>query len=107
MVEIKLHVLNEGNPKCSHPYVYYINNALDGQTFWCDIPGCERHEKMDYSPNVKIPFPPNAYIRTPNPMNGGEDFYSFKSDQEGIVKSILPLGERINRKDLKLEEIVI
>ncbi len=106
MTESKLQVLNEGNPNCSHPYVYYIDNALDGQAFWCDVPGCGRHEKMDYSPGVKILFPPQAYIRTPNPMNGGEEVYAHKADQDGIVRDILPAEKQIHRKDLKLEALV-
>ena len=70
-------ILNEGNFNCKHLRVFYIDNAFDGQAFWCD--DCKRHERMDYSPGYKIKFPANALISTPNAFYGGNFFYSFKS----------------------------
>lgn len=87
-------VLNHGNPNCQHSRVFYIDNAFDGQAWWCDVSGCERHERMDYSPGYKMKFPVNALISTPNPKYGGEDFYAFRANNEGRAEL---LDERVKR----------
>jgi len=96
----KIHVLNEGDSNCLHTHVFYIDNAFDGQAWWCDI--CPRHEKIDYSPGEKILFPPLALISTPNPEYGGEEVYTFRANKEGRVtkKDILFPEQRILRKDI-------
>src|SRR3989344_6897022 len=76
-------VLNEGDIKCNHGRVYYIDNAFDGQAWWCD--DCPRHEKIDYSPGYKIKFLQNSLISTPNQEYGAEQFYAFRTDDKGIV----------------------
>jgi len=78
-------VLNEGNPQCSHSHVHYIDNAFDGQAWWCDEPKCKRHERIDYSPEHKIKFPPHAFIR-----NFTNKFYCYQANDEGIVTGELP-----------------
>ncbi len=88
-------VLNEGNVECNHRYIFYINNAFDGQAWWCD--NCRRHERMDYSPEFKIKFPANALISTPNLEYGGESFYAFKTDKEGIADKALDKKEWVKR----------
>lgn len=86
-------VLNEGDPNCQHFHILYIDNAFDGQAFWCD--NCPRHERIDYSPGFIMKFPVNALISTPNPKYGGEDFYAFRADNDGKAKT---LDERVKRE---------
>lgn len=79
-------ILNEGNSECKHNRIFYIDNAFDGQAYWCD--DCERHERMDYSPGFKMRFPQNALISTPNPGYWKEGVYSFKTDEKCIVHEL-------------------
>ncbi|HKZ34187.1 MAG TPA: hypothetical protein VJ142_03070 [Candidatus Nanoarchaeia archaeon] len=90
-------VLNEGDSGCLHHRVLYIDNAFDGQAWWCDVSGCGRHERMDYSPGFKMKFPRDALIRTPNPEYGGENTYVFRANSEGLAK-LLPRTEWTRRK---------
>lgn len=92
-------VLDEGDPECKHNYILYIDNAFDGQAWWCDE--CGRYKRMGYCPGEKIRFPPDAYIRTLNPDYGGEEVYSWRADSDGVVRRTLPLEERISRWTLK------
>ncbi len=80
-------ILNARHPDCKHPRILYIDNAFDGQAFWCD--DCPRHERMDYSPGFKIRFPANALISTPNEEYGRENFYAFRANSEGVVEKKL------------------
>ena len=81
-------VLKKGGLNCKHDKVLYIDNAFDGQAFWCDMPDCGRHERIPYSPGNRIRFPASALIRTPNPKYGGEEFYSFRADSNGEAKPL-------------------
>ena len=76
-------VLDKGNLDCEHQRIFYIDNAFDGQAWWCD--DCSRHERMDYSPGFKIKFPKNTLISTPNPEYGAEKFYAFRTDDKRFV----------------------
>ena len=86
-------ILNPGNKKCKHPHIYYIDNAFDGQAWWCD--DCSRHERIDYSSGFIMKFPIGALISTPNPKYGREDFYAFRANDEGRAEK---LDEWIKRK---------
>ena len=88
-------VLNQGDSECKHSRIFYIDNAFDGQAFWCD--DCSRHERMDYSPGFKIKFPANVLISTPNPDYGGKSFYAFRANEKGIVDKYLNKEEWIKR----------
>lgn len=79
-------VLNEGNLDCNHGRVFYEDNSFDGQAFWCDIKGCGRHVCLGYSPGDKLKFPSDALISTPNPEYGGEVFYAFRVNDEGLAE---------------------
>ena len=88
---------NVGNPDCKHDRVFYDDERLMGQYLWCDLPNCGRHESMAYSPNHKMKFPPGALISTPNQQYGGENFYSFKANEQGIA-GLLPKDQWIGRE---------
>lgn len=92
-------ILNQGHLKCRHEYVDYLDNDFDGQAWWCDI--CSRHERLDYSPAQKIRFPPNAYIRCPNPDFGDNDTYAHKANDEGVSMGVLPEKDRPHKSDLE------
>ena len=94
-------VLNQGNPGCQHPRVFYLDNGLDGQAWGCD--DCERQERMAYSPGFKIRFPGNALISTPNERFGGLDFYSHRANQNGVVEKRLDRNEWVRRGKTSLE----
>lgn len=87
-------VLDSGDQECKHLRIYHIDNAFDGQAWWCD--DCSRHERIDYSPGFIMKFPANALISTPNPKYGGEDFYAFRANDEGKAEE---LGEWIKREE--------
>lgn len=93
-------VLNEGNLNCNHNRVYYVDNAFDGQAWWCDEPTCKRHEIIYYSPGEKIRFPLNAFIRTPNPEYGEGKFYAYQSNNEGAVTAVLPKDKWVSYQTL-------
>ncbi len=94
-------VLNIGDETCKHERVFYVDNAFDGQAWWCD--DCPRHERMDYSPGNIIKFPSNALISTPNLKFGGYSFYGLRADSNGIVSYAFSRDDRIPRRDfLKL-----
>lgn len=78
--------------------MFYIDNAFDGQAWWCDVAECSRHERMDYSPGFKMRFSPSVLISTPNPKYGGENFYSFKTNDKGAAE-ILDRKKWVRRKD--------
>jgi len=79
-------VLSDGNPDCKHGRIFYINNSFDGQAWWCDE--CERHERIGYHPGYEIKFPPNALISTPNPKFGKEQFYAFRTNDDGAATDL-------------------
>jgi len=79
-------ILNEGNPDCIHARIFYIDNAFDGQAWWCD--DCPRHDRIGYSPGYKIKLPPNALISTPNPKFGKEQFYAFRTNDDSVVADL-------------------
>ncbi len=86
---VRNEIVNMGSKDCTHPYICYIDNAFDGQAFWCDM--CAYQEQMDYNPGEKLVFPPHAYIRT-----GGRDgTYAWQANAEGIVTEILPIEKVI------------
>ncbi|MBI4158635.1 hypothetical protein HY500_00050 [Candidatus Woesearchaeota archaeon] len=88
MGKAPIEVLVQGNPDCPHDRVYYLDNAFDGQAYWCRREECDRHVRMDYDPGRKIPFPPHALITTPNTEYEG--FYAHRANENGIVEKVLP-----------------
>lgn len=81
-------VLNEGESDCKHERVLYEDVPFDGQSWRCDMRGCGRHERVAYSPGDKIRFPIGALISTPNPKYGGEKFYAFRANAEGLAEPL-------------------
>lgn len=84
-------VLDKGNPECMHQRVFYEENAFDGSALYCD--DCPRHERLGYSPGLKMPFPQDALIRTPNLKLGGGKYYSRKANERGVVENELPISQ--------------
>ena len=84
-------VLDKGHPNCSHERVLYTEEGFDGSVLYCDE--CSMHEKLGYSPGLKIPFPPNALIRTPDPKLGEGKYYSRKANESGIIENELPVDQ--------------
>ncbi len=105
-------VTREGHVDCPHPYVFYIDNGISGQSLECDVTDC--HMQMELLPDhanqmtYKMPFPSHSWIRTPNPQYGGEDFYAWQADADGIVTENLPESQWISREglDLSLESAI-
>ena len=95
-------ILNEGDPSCHHRIVYYIDNKFDRQAWWCDA--CSRHERLGYTPGKIMRFPPNSYLRTPNPEYGAESVYAWKTDKDGNVEE-LPFNKRRVRLDIFFENL--
>ena len=81
-------VLNFGNPHCKHERVFYVDNVLGGQEFWCDALDCRRHVRLSYSPGFTIRFPAGALISMPNRGYDGEKFYAFRADQNGEARAL-------------------
>ncbi len=97
-------VLKEGNSTCLHPGILYLDVPLDGQAWICD--SCGRHERIGYGNTPEtygrgktMKFPANALISVPNPKFGGENFYSFRADADGVAQG-LPLEKRVDRRTL-------
>ena len=85
-------VVNPGNPGCRHERVLYSDNFLIGQELgeeWkCEVLDCGRHQKAPYSPGFVIDLPRNVFISNPNSTYGGKDFYSFRTDNGGVVEEL-------------------
>tara|TARA_Y100000310_G_scaffold345056_1_gene461455 strand:- start:495 stop:788 length:294 start_codon:yes stop_codon:yes gene_type:complete len=92
--------INKGQSQCPHNYISYLNAGFDGQAWWCDIPECNRHERLGYTPIEKIQFPPNAFIRVSE-----TNHYFWQANEQGIAQK-LPKDDRINRDSVKLDSIL-
>ncbi|MEK6840664.1 MAG: hypothetical protein AABX79_01795 [Nanoarchaeota archaeon] len=101
----KQEVLNQGNPNCKHPRVFYIDIPFDGQVWGCD--DCPRQERIAYSPGFKIRFPAGALISTPNQEYGGRAFYTFRANEKGEVEKYLSRAEWVRRGKTSLETEII
>lgn len=89
-----LKIFDAGNPDCLHPRIFFIDNAFDGQAWWCDE--CPRHEKLEYSPGLKMPFPSDTLISASDPEHGEKKFYGWKTDKFGKAHE-LPREEWVPR----------
>lgn len=104
----KHEVLNKGHPSCAHGFIHWLSNSFDGQAWWCDVPGCGRHERLGYTPGQTMGFPRGALIRFPHPTKSGDRAYSSQADDYGKAHE-LPPDERIllvdDAEDLGMEQM--
>jgi hypothetical protein len=79
-------LFDAGDFNCKHSHVFYFDNGFDGQAMQCD--DCSRYERLGYSHGLKIPFPANALVSTPNLDYGKENFYAFRTNDKGEVQEL-------------------
>jgi hypothetical protein len=96
----KVDVLKEGDPNCKHPYNLWMRGS-GGQALWCDVSGCGRHVRTDQpydgALGRPIPFPSEAFVRTP--VHGF--VYVYQANKKGLVDGkILPPEKRVSMSDL-------
>ncbi len=93
-------VVTEGDPACDHDYFLYVDNAFDGQSLSCDMAGCRRKVRVDYTPGCRIEFPEGAHIRTPNPELGGGRVYTHVGNALGKADELGP-DDRVLVRDVE------
>jgi len=96
--KLKEKVVTRGRQGCTHSHIEYRNNPMDEQEWRCD--DCGRYVKSSFSPGHPMKLPPSALIRTPNKHNGGNNTYSYTTDENGVAYA-LPKNEWVKKDGLE------